>query len=380
MIGAHEGMKMKMITSPSEQVSRPRGQKRKRSLERFRPMAETAVTLWPIQKSITLLRFCDLSSDVLIQIFEYLSLDDMDTLGSTCKTLCTIRNHPAIDQTRTGSITFGTGTTNHGDTRSTTWDVESLLHELQSRHLDNVFQGTRTRLKLRGLGLVTASKMSKVTTATRLTTWGRRITSLEVSYQDPVPSGAFHQEKVKNSVMKAFAMILPNLRVLDMSYMKVTVTAVDAFSKYCPNLEIFRWKGSDEGLRITGRNLARCRNLKEIDVEGSVLYCSIYQRETTPRHYDPKSEVFLEALQLFCDCSSTSIERVNIKGCKWYSWDVKMELSLEDDEEVVRLADIPVEAMKRFVSKTPSLRFLASEMPSESRKQLETQYPQIRFC
>ena len=354
-------------------------QKRKRSWEEIQ-MPDTHITTWPVQESIALAGLCDLSSDVLIQVFECLSLDDMDTLATTCKTLCAIRNHCGIEQTRTGSIMIKTRTTSNMQTpTSVNWDIESLLRELQSRNLEKVFQGNRTRLKLRGLGAVAASKMSKVMTTTRRITWGDQITSLEVSLDSHiVPHRGFRQEKVKNSVMKAFAMMLPNLRELDMSYVKVTVTAVDTFSKYCPNLEIFRWKGSDDGLRITGKNLARCRHLKEIDVEGSVLYCSIYQRDTTPRHYDPKSEEFLEALQLFCDCSSTSIERVNIRGCKWYSWDIKMVLSLEEGEEP--LADIPVEAMKRFVSKTPSLRFFASDLPSECTKQLETQHPQVRFC
>lgn len=359
-----------------------RVQKRKRSLERM-SMRETKVTLWPVQNSIMLSSLCDLSSDVLVQVFEYLPLDDMDTLATMSKTLRSIRNHCGIDQTRAGTIMIETGATkNGGETRTTkAWDVESLLHELHSRDLDKVFEGNRTRLKLRGLGVLAASKMSKLTTTTRRITWGRGITSLEVSLDDSMVhhGGSYlYPEKVKNSVFKAFAMILPNLRVLDMSYMKVTVTAVDAFAKYCPNLEIFRWKGSDEGLRITGKNLARCRKLREIDVEGSVLYCSIYQRDTTPRHYDPKNEVFLEALQLFGDCSSTNIERVNIRGCKWYSWDVNMVLSLEEEEEF--LAAIPIEAMTRFVSKTPSLRFFASDLPSQYRQQLQRQYPQISFC
>lgn len=371
-------MKTTIVTSSGPQ-QQGKGQKRKRSLERI-PMLETEVTQCPVQNSIGLVGLWDLSSDVLIQIFEYVSLDDMDTIATTCKILCTIRNHCGIDQTRTGSITIGKGKTENGEACPIPWDVESLLHELQTRNLEGVFQGNRTRLKLRGLGLVAASKMSKVATATRLITWGRQVTSLEVSLDNhAMVHGGCHQEKVKNSVMKAFAMILPNLKVLDISYMKVTVTAVDAFAKYCPNLEIFRWKGSDDGLRITGKNLARCRNLKEIDVEGSVLYCSIYQRDTTPRHYDPKSEVFLEALQLFGDCSSTTIERVNIRGCKWYSWDIKMGLSLDEKDQDL-LADIPIKAMKRFASKTPSLRYFASDLPSEYRKQMQRRFPQIRFC
>ncbi len=313
----------------------------------------------------------DLTSDLLIQIFDYVSLDERDNLAILCKTLHQTRNHRCMDPTRTGTIVIRPWMRNGGKYHA--WNTESLLLDLQSRSLRNMFQGDRTRLKLQGLELVDASKMSKVVALARRIKWDH-VTSLDISFNTMfLPP---QQRKVKNSVVKSFAMILPNLRVLDMSYMKVTATAVNTFSKYCPNLEIFRWKGSDEGLKITGLNLAHCFNLKEIDVEGSIFYCSIYRRDSTPRFYDPKMAVFLEALKLFSDCPSTQIERVNIKGCKWYSWDVSIGSTSEGEP----LADIPNEAIIRFVSNTPSLQRLESNLPGDVIENLKIQHPQITFC
>lgn len=374
-----------MILPPSEtmargangplQISNETNRKRKRDSEQYAISAsEGEMGCTPIGRKLDdeEAPHClgRLMIDVLVQIMGYLSGEERDNLAVASKACLEARNNRSLDQTRTGTVVVRRNALDTGV--PCLWTAESLLLEMQSRGFQDSFAGNRTRLKVIGLEQVKPSKMSNVAAITRWMEW-EHVTSLDISFPPRLDPGL---RKVKNSVCKSLAMILPNLRILDMSYVKVTETAVNAFAKYCPNLEVFRWKGSDDGLKITGENLATCGKLKEIDIEGSTLYCSIRQNDTTPRFYNPNSDEFLEALQLFWCCSSSQLERVNIKGCQWYS----MDLIMGYNPDKGALADIPNEAMVRFVRSTKSLKYFESDLPPETIAKLRIEFPDITFC
>jgi hypothetical protein len=172
--------------------------------------------------------------------------------------------------------------------------------------------------------------------------------------------------------------MLPNLRELDISYMKVTESAVNAFAKKCPNLEVFRWNGSDDTLRLTGKNLAMCKNLKEIYLEDSRLYYSFRQASDTPfLVHQENSDAILAGNHIFlCFCAS-KLERVSIKGCKWYSWDIMtMSHPLGQGPD----ADIPQDVMVKFVQNTPTLRWFRSDLSAENVHLLQAKCPNVIFC
>jgi hypothetical protein len=318
------------------------------------------------------LSLCELAPDVLVHILHFLPLDDLDNVATVSRRCSETRNHLSFDQTRTGTIIINRSM-NSDRNKKQILNATTFLRAVHFRGWSNVFQGRRRRLRIEGLEMFEASKMTDIV---RLTNWIqlKNVTTLDASFLPDLGDPQFR--RVKNSVGKSLALMLPNLRELDISYMKVTETAVNAFAKHCPNLEVFRWNGSDDDLRLTGENLAKCTNLREIYLDGSRLHCSVQRTFSTPFFvFDEGIDAYLDAIQLLRCCSS-KLERVSIKGVKWYSCDITMPSTGGSSPS----ADIPEAALIRFVATTPTLRWFRSDLSTVTVSRLRKEYPAISFC
>ena len=311
---------------------------------------------------------CELVIDVLVHILHFLPKDDIDSFAIASKYCAETRNHLSLDQARRGSIVLNGSTTPFN---GNVWNAETFLLAIPSRKWHEVFKGKRSRLKISGLQLLNSSKMTQLTRLSKqskLDNVKSLNASFEASLQPP-------HRKVKNSVLKSLSLVLPNLRELDISYMKVTETAVNSFAKNCPNLEIFRWNGSDDGLRLSGINLASCKNLREIYLEDARLYCSFRRAANTPflAHQD-NLEALVEDILVLYFCS-TKLERVSIKGSRWYSWDLSMSSLLGNYPG----SEIPQNALVDFVQNAPSLKWFRSDLSIKNAATLRSRYPNISF-
>jgi hypothetical protein len=321
--------------------------------------------------------FSVLMLDALVHVLHFLPLCDLENFAIASSQCAEARNHVALDQTRTGTIVLRQESLHNqacsGRRGAALWNATMFVQEVEARRWNDVFQGRRTRLRIMGLDAIKSSKMTDIARVSRRVKL-KNVTSLDASFS---PSLDHHFRKVKNSVGKALAYMLPNLKELDISSMKVTETAVDAFAKHCPNLEVFRWNGSDGGLHLTGKNLTKCNNLKEVYLDDSRLYCRIRQFADHPIFlYDRESiNFYSDSIHVFRFCSS-KLERASLKGCKWYSWDLTASSPLDRGLD----AEIPQEALMRFVQKTPTLKWFRSDLSKENVELLQEAYPGITFC
>lgn len=308
--------------------------KRRRLLERQQSLVSCVGEEQGNTGSIT---FSSLNSDCMIQVLQFLSLDDLNSFVVTCKRSRLSRRHVTLDQTRSGTISLG----GPGGAQN----IMHLLLTIQKQRWAQVFGGNRNRLKLVGLPSLDASKMGDLKKLARGTKLDE-VTQLDMSSS---PSSPRKQLYVKNSVGKALSLILPNLRQVDMSHVRITQTAAEAFAKNCPQLESLRWNGSNDGLHITGQDLKICRNLKELYLDEARLYfgrpqniVQLFMKELD--HVPQEADVWI----LFA-CSS-NLERVSLRKTKWFHFWL----------DCGRLGPQPAyplqqEGLMKFVRRTPTL-------------------------
>ena len=306
--------------------------------------------------------FSSLNNDCMIQILQFLSVDDLNSFVTTCKRNRLSRSHDTLDQTRSGTISLG----GPGGAKN----ILQLLLTIQKQRWAQAFGGNRTRLKLVGLPSLDASKMGDLKMVARGTKLDE-VTQLDISSS---PTSSRKQLLVKNSVGKALSLILPNLRQVDMSHVRITQTAAEAFAKNCPQLQILRWNGSNDGLHITGQDLKLCRNLKELYLDEARLYfgrpqniVQLFMQELD--HVPQEDDVWI----LFA-CSS-NLERVSLRKTKWFHFWL----------DCGRLGPQPAyplqqEGLMKFVRRTPTLKWFRSDLSSENIAILQKERPRVTFC
>lgn len=305
-----------------------------------------------------------LNNDCMIQILQFLSLDDLNSFVATCKISRLLRSHGTLDQTRSGTISLG------GPAADGAHNIMQLLLTIQKQRWNQVFSGNRTRLKLVGLPSLDASKMGDLKMVARGTKLDM-VTQLDISSTASSPR---KQLLVKNSVGKALSLILPNLREVDMSHVRITHTAAEAFAKNCPQLEIFRWNGSDDGLHITGQDLKICRNLKELYLDEARLYFGrpqnivpLFMKELD--HIPQESDVWI-----FFGCSS-KLERVSLRGTKWFHfW---LDCGRRGPQPAYPLQQ---EGLMKFVRRTPTLKWFRSDLSADNIAILQKERRGVTFC
>ena len=113
-----------------------------------------------------------------------------------------LRNHDSLDQTRTGTIICTENTT-----------LESIRHAFVAQQWNQVFTGNRTRLKVVGLDRMPDINTKVQRSADYLLP---NVSCLDISVT-PSPQ-AETQEISSRQNVEAFAIMLPNLEEIDVSY------------------------------------------------------------------------------------------------------------------------------------------------------------------
>jgi hypothetical protein len=312
---------------------------------------------------------CDLPLEIIVLVLKFLQLEDLGNMSLVSRQCAEARSDDCLDQTRVGTIQFQGCLSVH---QRKPWNACLFLREVVDRNWNEVFQERRTRLRIIGLDSIESSKMADISRQAKRIVL-KNVTSLDVSIS---PTLDPHFRQVKNSVAKSLALILPKLQYLDLSYIKVTETAVDSFAKHCPNLEVFRWRGSDGGMHLNGQNLARCRNLKEVYLPNSRLYCSIRRTANYALPSTQETTFTYENSIHVLSCTSGPLERVSVKGSTWYSWDINICDALGKCTD----ATIPQTTLIRFVESTPTLRWFESDLSLKNVEHLSKRFPNIAFC
>jgi hypothetical protein len=331
--------------------------------------------------SLTLL---DLKPDCLVYIIHFLSLDDMDSF-SVASSLCReVRGHISLDQTRSGTIHLaGENCSMNGER----WKTESLLQAAEARRWKEVFRGKRTRLKMSGLDRIKLSRMSDVKRLSKQISKLEEVIFLDVSFDATL---RLKHRRVKNSVGKALSFMLPNLLEIDMSYMKITPTAVNAIAENCPNLRVFRWNGSDDGFDLTGQDLSNCRNLKELYLDNARLDTFATRQEHIPiMVWEPTGQLDEEKIFILWRCAK-NLERVSLKGTKWLHWESNMLYlrllgTLSASYHPPPLSGIgltsflPQESLLKFVRNAPNLKWFRSDLSAMNVAILKKERPCVTF-
>jgi hypothetical protein len=214
-----------------------------------------------------------------------------------------------------------------------------LLLTIQKRRWTQTFGGNRTRLKLVGLSSLDASKMGDLKMVARGTKLDK-VTQLDIS---SAPSSPRKQLLVKNSVGKALSLILPNLRQVDISHVRITQTAAEA---------------------VCQEELSTVGNLSMEWFQRRPLFMK--ELDHVPQN---KADV-----SIFFACSS-KLERVSLRRTKWFHfW---LDCGQRGPQPAYPLQQ---EGLMKFVRRTPTLKWFRSDLSSENSAILQKERPRVTFC
>lgn len=250
----------------------------------------------------------DCNDDVLLRIMSFLSyicLNEVEMCSLRCQE---IRSHESLNQTRVGTIVFSENTTR-----------DSLDRNLQ-QHWYEVFTGNKTHLKIVGLELV--QHQSWETDRHRLANVMAEVLELDVSCNPEMID--IQQEDSRGRRTAAFTSlldILPNLREMNVAYLKVNRPQWFDMGSTCPNLERVKWNGCHFTYIINGNgNIIRdCLSLTEICFDGCHFIFNMDRRmfDLVFLGFDRENNTRL----LWATC--TGLERLSMQNTTWINTDMQ---------------------------------------------------------
>ena len=166
-----------------------------------------------------------------------------------------------------------------------------------------------------------------------------------------------------NSLPYTLALILPNLKEVDLSNTIVSPSALVSFSDKCSHLEKITWNNNidDRAFRVNidGSEMRNAKNLKEIYMNDFEFVSLLFNDALWDLDNDDYSHIFL-----FHKCSHV-LERVSIKNSK-----------LSFSQSVY----IPQNALIKFIRNAPvSLTWFRSDLTPENITMLRMERPEIEF-
>jgi hypothetical protein len=184
----------------------------------------------------------------------------------------------------------------------------------------------------------------------------RDVTTLDLSLPPNLPH---KQANLRATIPKALALLMPNLRDVDMSHTRVSQSALSDFAKKCPLLSKITWHSqSATSAFLSGQDLKTCKNLKEIYMDDSLFYGSEPDHVALLCNEDGPSCIF-------CFCHK-QLERVSLKNAKLYC-----------DDEAPKV--VPQSALLKFARCAPNLRWFRSDLTEENIAILQAQRPEVTF-
>jgi hypothetical protein len=279
-----------------------------------------------------------LTLDCLVHSLQYLEFPDLNNVGSVSKICQQARGHSSLDPTRAGTI--------HVARRCLT-PVQMLQC---APRWSRVFQPHRTHLRIEGLGRLNRSTMGEIKRTARHCSMPQ-ITSLDLSVHPKDRT-----IKVPNNNIKTVGFMLPNLRSLDVSYVRVQGSALEAIVKACPQLQRVTWKGGGgkgSDLFFTGQTFRQSKSIRELYLQDCLFYAC--------RDYEGVSRPLLSFLY-------DKLERVDIKGGTGEIY--------KDNEPIV----LPQDFIMTFVRAASCLQWFRSDLTPENVAILKQEHPEITFC
>jgi hypothetical protein len=171
------------------------------------------------------------------------------------------------------------------------------------------------------------------------------ITALDWSGREE--PGSDCPERYLRDERSQIAMVLPNLREVDFSH---------AFSQDCLrypstmrySLEKVTWHGHRFRVQVDGRQLGRCRSLREVHMDGSCFEAP-----------DDEPRLFVQVRD--------RLERVSVRGARW------MPPSGRPSRKVTQVMLID------FVRNAPNLRWFRSDLSPRNVARLRRERPDVTF-
>lgn len=286
--------------------------------------------------------------DCLLEILQFLSWRDLNSFSLASKECCKIRRHSSLDQTRSGTISLGTGISN----------ATELMETVRERKWSEAFSGHRTHLRLSGLTHL-RSKIDSfdfINSASAL----KEVTSLDCSIKGKCkerPWLSRFEDYVDDGLAHGFtlSLLVPNLQQLNMSQLPLTLIGVAWILENNPRLEVLRWNHAVVWpINIdTFEYLKTCLNLKEVYLDGArLLFCDDAIQD--------------DYLWNTFNQYSANLEKISLRGTRQC---YKGKLSV-----------ISQEILMKIVHNTSSLRWFRSDLSPENTAILQKQRPDVMFC
>jgi hypothetical protein len=287
-----------------------------------------------------------LALDCLLVVLGFLELEDVNTFAICSRQCREARSDPSLDQTRTGFLRFTSLT-----------QILQVYHKAVTNGWINAFTGNRTRLCVSGLSsLQSNARMAEVKRQSRgLQLTG--VTSLDLSFHPD-----YYSRTVKNTPVKALALILPNLKELNLNYMQATNGVAQAFCKHCPNLKKISWNGSSAELFLLGQDFMDAAYLAELHLDD----CRFYNPVREPYGADEQINGNRMNMRMWMFCKR--LERLSIKNAR--TWNCYMGAGAQPLSQCMII---------NFVRHTPILRWLRSDLTEENVAMLQQERPDVTF-
>lgn len=287
--------------------------------------------------------FHDIHADVLVNVFSFLTRDEMDNASILSQSLAEARNHPSLDQTRAATIAIRKSKTIH-----------DLYATIASNGWETTFsiQSNKKYLKVRGLEKLKEPDDYTEGWVDRAPNGDLRldsITSLDMSAEPKVV-----QTKINSSEVEGVMHILPNLQEVDLSYVYYSSMKLMGLERACRTITRLTWKGCNSFLDIDGPN--RVAHLNVDDCCGHEL------------GYGYQFHLAMETGNLHSYClfkSFPNLECLSLMNAqsKEYGSNMQQPVSQEFLIKVVRFH--------------PTLRWLRSDLTDENIVMLKLEKPQV---
>jgi len=242
--------------------------------------------------------FDDINRDCLVHILSFLPNKDLDTVAEINQDCRDARSDESLDQTRTGTIVCSENTT-----------FRSLYNAIVAGDWSRVFLGNRKHLRIEGINAwrvadfplgYTNEALNYVhrqlegatnrNNGTEAADWLQAVLAGVISADFSVTPNDLDGVDNKEYLPFLFQ-LLPNLKELDLSHVRVARAVGSVFFDGCPNLTRLTWKGSLGSLFLTGSALMGQANLTELVIDDSrflvMLFPDHHSRE--PRDFEVES-------------------------------------------------------------------------------------------
>mmetsp|Transcript_3703 Transcript_3703/g.5655 ORF Transcript_3703/g.5655 Transcript_3703/m.5655 type:complete len:347 (+) Transcript_3703:142-1182(+) len=286
--------------------------------------------------------------ELRILIFSFLDEEDLGSINQVDKLFCEDSTHHSLSQSRVARVRCG-----FRGKRSVKDLIQVLLKIRDKRKFHH--------LKIVGANCISSNPLGFLRNYMGQTQLSH-VTSLDLSQLSSWP-----KLSTSSSLPKALSYLLPNLRRIDLSKIKVRRrTLMYEVSNHCPNLESFTWHHRrEEHCCLLGSEFERFKKLKEIHMDDS--YFITADGEVARMLFS--LDFGCETKPIFTVCKS-KLERVSICNNLY-------EGRYNGRIEKKAMRPIPQEALMKFVRCCPNLKWFRSDLTPENKAILQAENPNI---